>query len=286
MPGLVYQCRLAPDGSVSFLYASDGIGEIYELTPSDVAHDSAPIHARIHAEDRAAYQISLQESAEHLTPWHLEFRVILPRQGLRWRHANARPSRSADGGTVWHGMITDITERKYNEIELQEFAAIDFLTQLPNRRHFMAKMDKELQRVQRSLVPATAVLMCDLDHSKAINDCYGHAAGDLVLKGFATILRGQLRKHDTVGRVGGEEFAVVLPGANVAEACHFAERVQRELTNTRLIDSIGINPVTVSIGIAKLSQGDARADTALARSDIAPYRAKDGGRNRIEVLVE
>lgn len=285
VPGLVYQYRVLPDGHAFFPYASEGIKDIYELTPEQVASTTTPVHQIIHPDDVANYCASLHASASSLLPWHLEYRVILPRQGLRWRQGEARPRRLPDGSTLWHGFITDITERKRIEIELQGFATIDFLTQLPNRRYFMTRMDEELARTRRIDDARTAVLMCDLDHFKTINDSYGHAIGDQVLKHFAVILRNALRRNDTVGRVGGEEFAVVLFDAGVAEAEIFAQRVRSQLAEIPLIALNQNINVTVSIGIAMMHANDANIDVSLSRSDAALYRAKQAGRNRIEIDV-
>ncbi|WP_233224358.1 sensor domain-containing diguanylate cyclase [Thiomonas sp. X19] len=285
VPGLVYQYRLSPQGLAAVTYASAGIRELYELTPEQVTQDPSLIERAIHPSDRAGYRASLAESAERLTPWHCEYRVRLPTQGVRWRLADARPSRLQDGSTVWHGFVTDITERKEAERQLRLLASVDDLTQLPNQRSFMARMEQELARLRRSPQARATVLMCDLDHFKRINDGYGHARGDLVLQHFAAILRSQLRKDDGVGRVGGEEFAVVLPGACPAEALLFASRVQKRTLDTPWVDG-GIRiALTVSIGIATMLADDADIAASLSRSDKALYRAKRAGRNRIELGV-
>lgn len=286
IPGLVYQYRSLPNGDAFFSYVSEGVLDIYELTPEQVAENVALINDRIHPDDFSNYCASLEASAASLMPWHLEYRVMLPKQGLRWRRGDARPRRLQDGSILWHGFITDVTERKHTEIELREFATIDFLTQLPNRRHFMARMVEELARIKGKTETCAAVLMCDLDNFKMINDSHGHAIGDLVLKHFAAILRDALRKNDTVGRVGGEEFAVVLYGADVNEANIFAQRVQKRISETPLVVGDYTLVVTVSIGIAVMNSTDASADAPLSRSDIALYRAKENGRNRIEMLVD
>ncbi|MBM7061747.1 diguanylate cyclase [Pseudomonas sp. UL073] len=282
VPGLVFQYRRRPDGAAYFSYVSAGIQDIYEVRADQVANDTAAIEAIIHPDDLPAYAASLDLSALNLTPWHLEYRVVLPRQGLRWRQGDARPQRLEDGSTLWHGFITDVTERKRIEAELQEFATIDFLTQLPNRRHFMAQIDAELARIQRGTDHSAAVLMCDLDHFKSINDQWGHAIGDLALKHFASLLREQLRKIDIAGRVGGEEFAVVLVGADSAEAVAFAQRVQQRMAASPLFDGDRHIPLTISVGVAVMESSDASALASLSRSDTALYRAKQNGRNRIE----
>src|SRR5690606_7464165 len=119
VPGLVFQARLLPDGRSFFSYASKGLRDIYELEPEDVANSTDPIEALVHAQDRPSYRASLAACAAALTPWHLEYRVHLPRQGLRWRQGDARPQRLPDGSTLWHGFITDVTERKRVEAERQ-----------------------------------------------------------------------------------------------------------------------------------------------------------------------
>ena len=283
VPGLVFQYRCQADGAAFFTYASAGIRDIYELEPEQVAESDAAIHALVHPDDLPAYLASLETAAAAMIPWELEYRVLLPRQGLRWRQGVARPRSLADGSTLWHGFITDVTERKRIEAELQEFATTDFLTQLPNRRHFMSQIESELARIQRGGGSGgAAVLMCDLDHFKAINDQWGHAVGDLALKHFAAILREQLRKSDLAGRVGGEEFAVLLPDTGLDDASAFARRLQYHLAERPLAhDGAGI-ALSISVGIAALNATDASVDAALSRSDMALYRAKSAGRNRIE----
>ena len=285
VPGLVYQYLQLPHGEASFRYVSEGVSDIYELTPKQLAEDAALLDTIIHSDDLTDYHASLNASALHLQPWHLEYRVTLPRQGLRWRQVNAQPRRLLDGSTLWQGFVTDVTERKRVETELQEFAKIDFLTQLPNRRYFMMRMEEELAELQRGTGTRTAVLMCDIDYFKVINDRYGHATGDLVLKNFANILRDGLRKSDTVGRVGGEEFAVFLSGANVVDAKFFAQRLQKRIAASPMVHGDISILITVSIGIAAMSSNDDNATASLSRSDVALYRAKEGGRNRIEIAT-
>ena len=283
VPGLVFQFRRQADGREGFAYLSAGIVDIYELQPQELAADSALLETRIHPDDQAGYRAALAVSAAGMLPWHFEYRVRLPRQGLRWRQLAARPQRLEAGGIQWHGLITDITERKRMETELQELATTDALTRLPNRRHFMGRIEAELARVQRG-GGCAAVLMCDLDYFKAINDRWGHAVGDQALRHFASVLREQLRRSDSAGRVGGEEFAVLLGEADLEAAAGFAQRLQQRLGEALLLPGEQSIVLTVSIGIALLSAQDASVDHALSRSDQALYKAKALGRNRVECL--
>jgi diguanylate cyclase (GGDEF)-like protein/PAS domain S-box-containing protein len=180
----------------------------------------------------------------------------------------------------------DFAEGKRLEAELVEMATTDFLTGLFNRRNFMARMAAELDRLKRFDIPHAAVLMLDLDHFKRVNDNFGHAVGDAVLKHFATLVRDELRKIDTGGRVGGEEFAILLLGADLTAARQFAERLRAKVADTPLVHEGQSIPVTVSIGIATLDADDSSADAALTRADTALYEAKRTGRNRVCVSTD
>lgn len=283
VPGLVYQYRQWADGAASFTYASAGIVNIFGTNPPLAAMDAAHAEVVIHPDDIDTYRSTLAASCASLERWHLEFRVILPGVGLRWREGEARPRRLEDGSTVWHGFISDITAHKELEQQLQDAAATDFLTGLPNRRHIMARMEQELARVQRDPSALSAVLMFDLDLFKDINDTHGHAKGDEVLKHFAQVLLCELRKVDSVGRIGGEEFAILLSGADVEDAARFAERVRARLNASPLCEGDLRLPVTVSIGVATMLVDDKSVHMALSRADRALYRAKQRGRNRVEI---
>ncbi|GAB4260036.1 MAG: hypothetical protein Kow0065_10190 [Methylomicrobium sp.] len=187
-------------------------------------------------------------------------------------------------GNIAHfvGIKHDISERKRLEEKLRRLATTDELTGLPNRRYFMERLAEQLARTQRHNNHQVAVLMLDLDYFKKINDRYGHALGDRVLKHFAAIMRKQLRKIDTVGRLGGEEFAIFMPDTDLAAAGIFAERLRQQVAELPLSTDTQTVDVTVSIGIALLKSDDAQPDAVLIRADQALYRAKENGRNRVE----
>jgi len=176
----------------------------------------------------------------------------------------------------------DITERKRMNDELVQLATTDFLTGLPNRREFMARLEDEQARLQRDVGGRAAVLMLDIDHFKDINDAHGHDWGDAVLRHLAGLMRDSQRKIDMLGRVGGEEFAILLPGADLEAARAFAERLRQRIADTPMTRNASTITITVSIGIASLAPSERSGDAALVRADQALYCAKRGGRNRVE----
>lgn len=281
IPGMVFQYRRPADGESAFTYVSAGAQAICGLSAMQLMADARTLMEAVHPDDRMAFIDSFELSAEELTLWHLEFRVQIAGQEI-WCLGEARPRREEDGSVIWHGFMTDVTTRKQIEAELQAFATTDFLTQLANRRHFMRQFEAELARLQRNPGQSAAVLMFDLDYFKVINDRWGHNVGDQALRHFADILRGQLRKTDTAGRLGGEEFAVVLSEANLDKAMYFATRIQSELARTPVPHAGEPIFLAVSVGISSLDASDASVEAALSRSDSALYCAKRGGRNRIE----
>ena len=122
VPGVVYQYRLNPDGSSSFPYSSPGMFDIYEVTPEEVREDATAVFGRLHPDDRDRVSETILESARTLETFLCEFRVVLPGQGQRWRWSQAHPERTADGGTLWHGIISDVTPQKEAEQEIRRQA--------------------------------------------------------------------------------------------------------------------------------------------------------------------
>src|SRR5665647_60821 len=120
VPGVIYQYRLYPDGRSAFPYASPGMNDIYEVTPEEVQEDATPVFGRLHPEDFDHVVEAIQESARTLNTFYCEYRVKLPRQGLRWRWSQAQPLRLEDGSILWHGIISDITEGKQSEERLKK----------------------------------------------------------------------------------------------------------------------------------------------------------------------
>jgi two-component system, cell cycle response regulator len=169
--------------------------------------------------------------------------------------------------------------------ELRYEAMHDGLTTLLNRRAVLEQLDRELMRSARSGAPV-AVLMGDLDHFKAVNDTFGHAAGDAVLAETAKRMKACVRAYDSLGRVGGEEFICVLPECSPAMGYAVAQRFCAALAETPIATPNGKVPVTISLGVASTEQsGAVTADALVRAADAALYRAKAAGRARASLAL-
>jgi len=164
--------------------------------------------------------------------------------------------------------------------ELNRQATLDELTGIGNRRIFYARTEAELARCRRKGTPLS-VLMIDLDRFKSINDTLGHAVGDETLRRFAALVAPHLREYDFFARLGGEEFAVLLPDTAEEVAVAIAERVRELIEAERLPDPAFAVPTTVSIGAAELAALEESVDQLMHRADLALYAAKRSGRNRV-----
>lgn len=164
--------------------------------------------------------------------------------------------------------------------ELRTLAEIDHLTGTFNRRSFLNLLDKAASAAKRRQTDLS-VLLIDLDHFKQVNDSYGHGVGDEVLCHFVAIASSCLRSEDVLGRLGGEEFAALLPGTCMADAQLIAERLRSKVAEHASPSSRGQIPLTISIGIAQCLPEE-EPESTLHRADQAMYRAKESGRNRVE----
>jgi len=173
-------------------------------------------------------------------------------------------------------------EAEEKQRELHALSITDPLTGAFNRRHFLERGHEEVRRMRRFGNPI-AVLMLDIDHFKKINDTHGHAAGDLALLRLTEEAHKLLREVDVFGRLGGEEFAVILPDTEQEPALIVAERLRRTLARTRIDTENDQLRFTVSIGVALVGEDDGNIEAALNRADKALYAAKAGGRDRVVV---
>jgi diguanylate cyclase (GGDEF)-like protein/PAS domain S-box-containing protein len=200
---------------------------------------------------------------------------------IRFVHASYIPHRDEHGQVdSYFELSEDITARKEMEQRLHQLATTDGLTGLHNRRHFIERGKEEILRAAR-YETALCLLSIDVDHFKAINDSQGHAMGDRVLQQLGASLSKILRKVDIVGRLGGEEFSVLLPNTSLDEGAIIAERTRQTIERLLFKIDDGELHITVSIGVASFHPNAPDLDDLLKNADIALYQAKERGRNRI-----
>lgn len=311
-PGMLYQFHLKPDGTTCLPYVSEGIREIYGVGPEEVKHNAQVLFDVVYQNDVEQLNQSIFHSAERLTPWRCEFRICLTDKTITWLLGYATPRREADGSTIWHGYITDITEQKVAEslliaekeraeaaeLQLQKaqihlervnqrlnkLLDLDSLTKVANRRCFNIRLKQEWVRLYRDQKPLSLILF-DVDYFKNYNDCYGHPQGDTCLTKIAQRAKKVVqRPADLVARYGGEEFAVILPNTDAQGAMMVAQKINEAVHRLAIAHqgSDVADHVTVSLGVAtQIPHSDSSVTSLIAQADAALYQAKNQGRNQV-----
>jgi len=277
-------------------------------------------------EDHDIYYLYRKQLFETGRPQDFELRMLKKDRTVFWAHLAATAALYADGAPLHSITLSDITERKQAEIqmqaaqaelqrllvtaeqsrwvllnvvedqkkaeedirllnaELEQLALTDHLTNLYNRRYFMQRGVEECKRANRNSQPLT-LLMLDIDEFKKINDSYGHEAGDLALQQVAVALKSSLRETDILGRLGGEEFAILLPNTPLHDAASLAERTRQSIANMsfQMPGDALISTITISVGAAAFTDEMSDIDDLLRNADAAMYRAKKNGRNCVSV---
>jgi diguanylate cyclase (GGDEF)-like protein len=204
--------------------------------------------------------------------------------GMLWMWGNHLESGDLPAASIFASQVSIALENARLFSEIQRLVVTDDLTQLYNRRGILEVSKYEFDRAKRYNRPLS-VLLVDVDHFKSINDLYGHPSGDLVLYELGKILKSQIRSVDKIGRLGGEEFVILLPETSINFACQVAERLRL------VVEKAGLQAppneqsihVTLSIGVAALTPDDPDLYALIGAADQAMYRAKDSGRNRVLV---
>ena len=175
--------------------------------------------------------------------------------------------------------------KKLNETQmhLKLMSITDELTGLRNRRYIMERLEEEFQRARRSGRPLS-LIMLDIDHFKQVNDTHGHLFGDIVLRVVSMRIKSNLRRHDLVGRVGGEEFLVVSPDSSLDDTIVVAERIRTIVNDEPICDGVRDVSVALSAGVTMMRGDDTSVDILFSRADAALYKAKEEGRNRVVAL--
>jgi len=203
-----------------------------------------------------------------------------------WISTSAIVRLGPDGQPIFiEGMARDVTESKGMEDHLVALSRIDSLTGVYTRRYFIEKSEDVISMTKRYRRPASLII-ADLDHFKKINDSFGHHAGDLALKAFTDVCRQAIREPDILGRLGGEEFGLMLPETSIQNAQILAERIRKATESLVITHDNQTVKVTVSIGLVELNKEDVPLDTLLGSADRAMYEAKSKGRNQVVTSLE
>jgi diguanylate cyclase (GGDEF)-like protein/PAS domain S-box-containing protein len=266
------------------VYVSPAYERIFGRSAALLLADWREWQNSVYPDDLEQAEKSLLEVLDKHAVEDREYRIIRADGQLRWISDKCFISRHSDGGKslIIVGIAEDITEKKALEGELHRLATMDVLTQSSNRRHFFDCAQREFEQAQRLNTPL-AFLLLDIDDFKKINDSYGHQMGDQVLQRVAQCGGNALRKEDVFGRIGGEEFAAVIPGCSPELARQIAERLQREVQRLIFASEGRSFGVTLSQGLVSLSPSDTSLGALFARADAAMYEAKRGGKDRIVV---
>lgn len=265
-----------------YLYANNAMAELVQKTPiqiighKDNEYFTPEVSQQLQAHDAQVFgdqqKIALLETIQQLNDDKIRYywSVKVPLLGK-----NGKPY-------ALLGISTDMTERKRLEDQLLHLATTDELTGLHNRRHFLHLAEQNLNRSRRYNEPFT-LLMCDIDFFKHINDTFGHAAGDLVLQRISQTIKASLRDSDIAGRIGGEEFAIMLVQTPVApNGYEVAERLRQAIESTIIeLDDGQDVPLTISIGAVEPVYPHDTLPTLMQRADQLLYKAKRNGRNMV-----
>ncbi|GLH72890.1 hypothetical protein GETHLI_13920 [Geothrix limicola] len=263
-------------------YAGAALGRVFPLSTGQVLVGRAP-EAGVTLLDG---EVSRHHARLHVEEGRVQVEDLDSTNGTR---VNGEPAqgrvdllagdRIAIGGHVLKLVYLDPLERAFHET-LLDLSTKDPLTGLANRGSILGELQNRFGLSLRYSRPIS-VVVCDLDHFKQVNDTHGHGAGDFVLRAFGERLLATLREADLAGRIGGEEFLMILPETDLTGARPFAERLRRAIAATAVQLPTEDLSITCSLGIAERIAGDSDAGQLLARADAALYRAKAAGRDQV-----
>lgn len=270
------------DGSIS--YVSPAVERVRGITPADAAvqppEEMQPPESLARGAEYYARLFEAIANGTELPQFHGEQEYYRTDGSIMLGELDVIPQVDAEGNVVRIlGVTRDISEQRRFEDELNRLAVTDPLTGVWNRRQGENLFSADLSEARR-YGPALSLLMIDIDHFKAINDRFGHQAGDYVLIDMTRRISANLRSSDALARWGGEEFVVVMRHCTIADAIPLAEKIRALIADTPFVD---VGTVTVSIGAAEL-QPDDDLSSWLHRADRAMYDAKAAGRNAVRVM--
>ncbi|MCX7694250.1 MAG: diguanylate cyclase, partial [Caloramator sp.] len=277
-------------------YASSAFERIYEMSLKEMRKDVQKWKQMVHPDDyekvkkRYNMETSLKEMYEKGI-FVEKFRIITKSGKLKWIKSKFLPIKNENGEIIRVVGIEDITRDIENKLEIikqkvkaENMAMRDYLTNLYNRRAFFQLAEERCKRAKgkgNNLV----LVMTDIDKFKSINDNYGHDVGDQVLKNFAEILKTSVREKDLVARFGGEEFIILLSDIDIEDAYNRIEQLRKKVSETEVAVLDKKIKYTASFGISKVvCCGSKSFEEAIKRADTGLYKAKENGRNKVEII--
>ncbi len=265
-----------PEGRV--LYVNFQALQKFELNP-DTIQEQITHNYYVSQDDRARLETTLAQEA-FIQNWQVKLQT---KTGNAFWASLSLSKITFDHQLAIFAAIVDVSEQRQLQKRLARLAITDELTGLFNRRYFMQRGTAEFNRTIRYQTPLS-LMMLDIDHFKKINDQHGHDAGDLVLENLSQLLQENLRQFDILGRLGGEEFAILLPNIDRSEALALGERLRQMIEQDHLTVNGEEIVVTVSIGVTSLTLETPNLKSLLKQADRALYQAKRDGRNRVVFL--
>jgi diguanylate cyclase (GGDEF)-like protein len=267
--------RVGPD-TVSW---SDEMYRVCGVRPGEFGKDYQGFLALVHPADRSQVETAVRVALDHGAAYDLEHRLLLPDGIERVVHGKADVVFDVDGKALsMSGTLQDITQRKLTEERINFLANYDALTGLPNRNLLGDRLIQATTLARRNSQRIT-ILYIDLDGFKFVNDSYGHAIGDILLKTVAARLKAAVRESDTVARLGGDEFVLIFLGlVDTRDVICSVQRIVDLFAEPFLVDSRELH-VTASIGVCLYPDDGENVDILLKNVDVAMYAAKEGGRN-------
>lgn len=279
LPGMAYCCRF--DEHWTMLFVSSGCRDLTGYEPDELVENRVASYASLIGEEHSeGLTEAVAKAVEQGEPFAVEYALTRKDGSQIWVWERGRGvDDEHEGEMLLEGIVLDISDRKALENELAELATLDPLTGLYNRREMTRLLEEEIARASRYR-RELALLWIDFDHFKVINDSFGHAAGDAVLRNVSERMRTGIRSVDVIGRFGGEEFVILLPEMGVEDALETAERL-RLLVGGRPVplETGDAATLTISIGVAVFPMHGHSPDSLCAAADRAMYRAKEAGRN-------
>ncbi|MGM0858435.1 MAG: sensor domain-containing diguanylate cyclase [Pseudomonadota bacterium] len=280
VPGILFSFEMDSPSTLRFTYVSERSHAYFGLNCRAIEADASVLLDRIYPSDAEEVKATIKKCYRSMSETSCQFRIVVD-GSEQWFRAVARPIRDPFGKLVWHGMLTNIDDQKQLECTLAYLSVTDELTGLFNRRYLTQALNDSMQLYRRYHTPFSLISF-DIDHFKRINDSYGHLVGDRVLAKIGALMKNRLRLTDVVGRMGGEEFLVLLPNTAEEEAIQVAENFRQLVNQTEFLNEEASSfNVAVSGGVLEMTDDITSVEELLRRSDRLLYEAKARGRNMV-----